>query len=250
MAIASVATIPSVSLSLLTGPLGAASGSSLPTLTAMASLVEGPSLSSGSVPAGLKLSSTFPPLPAKLVAKAQAGLYVEMKELLTDNISLQHQLDALHSQPAVQLPAAVRPRMREVGSPLVWVYCFLAYAAIRAPDQGTRDRLTYARLLLREAMRHGEWAGKSTTVFFVSRRPWTLPAPGVSSMRASLQQPSSAAGRGLGHRVHSATKSIIRPRIVLWCSSKPLLQRLHQPHVRVHWLATNPQPECRWGRDR
>ena len=58
------------------GPLGAASGSSLPTLTAMASLAEGPSLSSGSVPAGLKLSSTFPPLPAKLVAKAQAGLYV------------------------------------------------------------------------------------------------------------------------------------------------------------------------------
>ena len=183
--IASVATIPSVSLSLLTGPLGAASESSLPTLTAMASLAEGPRLSSGSVPAGLKLSSTFPPLPAKLVAKAQAGLYVEMKELLTDNISLQHQLDALHSQPAVQLLAAVRPRMREVGSPLVWVYCFLAYAAIRAPDQGTRDHLTYARLLLREAMHHGGMGWKEYNRDF--RQQVALDPSGAwSELNASL----------------------------------------------------------------
>ena len=80
---------------------------------------------------------------------------MDMKELLTDNIALQSQLDALHSQPAVQLPAAVRPRLREVGSPLVWIYCFLAYAALRTPDQATRNLLTYARLLMREALRHG-----------------------------------------------------------------------------------------------
>jgi len=49
---------------------------------------------------------------------------VDMKEVLTDNILLRSQLDALHSQPAVQLPAAVRSHLREVGSPLV---CFLAY---------------------------------------------------------------------------------------------------------------------------
>ena len=80
---------------------------------------------------------------------------MDMKELLTDNIALQSQLDALHSQPAVQLPAAVRPRLREVGSPLVWIYCFLAYAALRTPDQATRNLLTYARLLMREALHHG-----------------------------------------------------------------------------------------------
>ena len=108
-----------------------------------------------------------------------------MKELLTDNISLQHQLDALHSQPAVQLPAAVRPSMREVGSPLVWVYCFLAYTAIRVPDQGTRDRMTYARLLLREAMRHGGMGRKEYDRVF--RQQAALDPSGAwSELNASL----------------------------------------------------------------
>lgn len=56
-----------------------------------------PRLSTGIEPSGVKLSSTFPPFPAKLVTKVQGGQYVDMKELLTDNIALQSQLDALRT---------------------------------------------------------------------------------------------------------------------------------------------------------
>ena len=49
----------------------------------------------------------------------------------------------------------LRPRLREVTSLPSWIYCFLAYIAIRANDQGVRDMLAYARLMVREAQRHG-----------------------------------------------------------------------------------------------
>ena len=50
---------------------------------------------------------------------------------------------------------AARPRLREVNSLSTWCYCFLGYMAIRTSDPVTRDQLTYARLLIREARRHG-----------------------------------------------------------------------------------------------
>ena len=78
-----------------------------------------PKLATGIELSGPMLSSAFPPFPQKLVARIQAGQFVEMKELLTDNISLQSQLDGLHSQGTAILPMAIRPRLREVGSALV-----------------------------------------------------------------------------------------------------------------------------------
>ena len=81
-----------------------------------------------------------------------------MHELLRDNISLTQQLEALGGQPLPVLPAAgvLRPRLREITSITSWMYCFLAYIAIRADNPGTtRDMLAYARLVLRESLRHG-----------------------------------------------------------------------------------------------
>ncbi len=43
---------------------------------------------------GLLLSSAAEPLPNKLVEKIRSGQFVEMKELLTDNVSLINQLEA------------------------------------------------------------------------------------------------------------------------------------------------------------
>ena len=36
-----------------------------------------------------------------------------------------------------------------------WMYCFLAYIVMREPDPNIRDMLAYARLIIREALRHG-----------------------------------------------------------------------------------------------
>ena len=46
-------------------------------------------------------------------------------------------------------------RLRDVTSLLSWIYCFLVYIATLVNDQGVRDILAYARLMVREAQRHG-----------------------------------------------------------------------------------------------
>jgi hypothetical protein len=45
--------------------------------------------------------------------------------------------------------------MREVATPLDWVYAFLAYISVRSSEPLVRNMLTYARLIVREARRHG-----------------------------------------------------------------------------------------------
>ncbi len=116
----------------------------------------GPCQGSASVPSNpvpeqpLQLSVLFPPIPAKLVAKIRAGTYVDMKDLLPDNLALQRQLESL--QPSKQ---ASKAKLRKVKSITTWVYCFLAYMAAATTDSCTRDQLTYARLILRETLRTG-----------------------------------------------------------------------------------------------
>lgn len=104
---------------------------------------------------GLILSPAGEVLPRKLVEKIQSRQFVEMKELLFDNISLLQQLEATQGQVAIQTVGAARPRLREVTSITTWCYCFLGYLAVLTTDAVTRDQLVYARLLIREAQRHG-----------------------------------------------------------------------------------------------
>ena len=79
-----------------------------------------------------------------------------MRDLLTDNIALHDQLEALQgTYHLTTLPNSIRPRVREVPSLISWVYCFVAYVATRTSDTQTRDMLTYCRLLIREALWHG-----------------------------------------------------------------------------------------------
>ena len=104
---------------------------------------------------GLMLSPAAPPFPRKLVDKVKTGQFVEMKELLADNVSLLNQLEAVPGMSAVHMLGAARPRLREVSSLASWCYCFLGYVAMRTADQSTRDQMAYARLIIKEAQRHG-----------------------------------------------------------------------------------------------
>ena len=64
--------------------------------------------------------------------------------------------EEIHGAMGVQLlPVISRPRLREVATLPAWLCCFLTYLAVSTSDAATRDRLTYAMLLVREAMRHG-----------------------------------------------------------------------------------------------
>ena len=49
---------------------------------------------------------------------------------------------------------SLEPHFREVTSLSTWAYCFLAYVALQTDDHQVRDRLAYARLIIREAQRH------------------------------------------------------------------------------------------------
>ena len=98
------------------------------------------------------LSSALPPVAPKLAAKIKSGIYIPMKDMLADNMSLCTQLEALPTQQI--LSVATKPRLREIDNPLTWVSCFLAYTAMQTPDPMTRDLLTYGRLVIRESQRH------------------------------------------------------------------------------------------------
>ena len=105
------------------------------------------------VPAqGLMLSPATEPLPRKIVDKIRAGQFVEMRELLADNIALLSHLDSIQGPLAI---GTSRPRLREVTNLITWCYCFMGFMAVATSDKKTRDQLAYARLLIREAQRHG-----------------------------------------------------------------------------------------------
>ena len=102
---------------------------------------------------GFSLSPATETFPRKLVEKVRSGQFVEMRELLRDNISLLGQLETLGGQSGTT--GASRPRLREISSIASWMYSFLAYVAIRSSEESTRDMLAYGRLIIREAQQHG-----------------------------------------------------------------------------------------------
>ena len=88
-----------------------------------------PTASSVKPGSAMVLSSALPPITAKLVTKITSGQFVAMKELLADNMSLCHQLESFPTHQHL-FSGVTKPRLREIDSPLAWVSCFLAYAAV------------------------------------------------------------------------------------------------------------------------
>ena len=106
---------------------------------------------------------------------------MELRDLLPDNISLLNQLNTVTPIPT----GASRPRLREVTSLASWAYCFLAYVALSTSDPETRDRLAYARLIIRESQRHGgtRWLdydrGFRQQIAIDASLPWNTLHPGL-----------------------------------------------------------------------
>lgn len=80
--------------------------------------------------------------------------FVEMRDLLPDNMALGEKLEAL---PVCLGQTQKGAEQREVGSLLSWVTSFLTYVAVmyEAHPERVVDMLAYARLIIREAHRHG-----------------------------------------------------------------------------------------------
>ena len=120
---------------------------------------------------GLSLSPSMSPIPHRIVSKVRPGQFVDMRDFLLENVALLQQLEAFGVQSTGSaFPGAPRPRLRDVSTLPSWLYCFLAYMAVCTGDAHTRTMLVYARLIIREAQRHGGSGWLDSIGFFFSRQ--------------------------------------------------------------------------------
>ena len=109
------------------------------------------------------LSECLPPVPAKLVAKIIKGDFVDMAELLRDNIEAERRRALGESS---SCPNASRPQRREVPDFMSWLQCFGTYVGIVATHKPERIKqlMAYQMTMIREARRCGGagWQGYDT----------------------------------------------------------------------------------------
>lgn len=100
------------------------------------------------------LSEGLPPVPHKLAARIWRGEFIDMAELLRDNLEAQRRTSA--SQQPASASSTAKNR-REVPDLLSWVQCFGTYMAVvtsKAPHR-MKQLLAYQTLIVREARRCG-----------------------------------------------------------------------------------------------
>ena len=142
---------------------------------------------SGNQAEPFRLASCFPPVTAKLVRRIQALEFVDMRELLPDNMALAERLEALPARLGNSAPRIIAEQ-REVPSLLTWVSCFATYVAVVAQAHPHRvtDMLAYMRLLIREAHKHGGQGWLTYDAVFRRNRhgmsePWSHLDPSLHS---------------------------------------------------------------------
>ena len=184
-------------------PLGTTPFGSLPPPSSLSSVHW--SISQGMVPSPLPLSSLPLGLPTDLsifmsmclvpnllVQLIQSGRYIEMRDLLWDNITARRHYEEMHSDSGFQLiPVSSRPRVREVTSLSSWTACFLTCLAVWTQDHATRDHITYALLVIQKAMWQAR-VGWTMTGCSDKRLQSTLASNGMLSILSYRQLPSWA----------------------------------------------------------
>ena len=139
------------------------------------------------------LAEHFPPVPPKLVQKIQAGEFVDLAELLPDNMEMVRRA-------GIEGQGQSQRQLRRVVNLLTWVQCFSTYAAIlgEAQPHRSRDLLAYMRLIVREAQRHGGEGWRSYDALFrkfAALNPsvkWGQPLPSLYSMHFLAARSSAA----------------------------------------------------------
>ena len=114
----------------------------------------------------------IPPVPGRLVEKILDGQFVDMAELLPDNIELLRRERSSSDSKA---------RLRQISSITAWAQCFATFVAIRAQAAPATvlALLAYMRLLIREAARHPGLGWLSYDSFF---RQQAIPSLGFAAL--------------------------------------------------------------------
>ena len=102
------------------------------------------------------LSEALPVVPAKLVKRIQKAEYVDMAELLKDNMEAERRR-MLSDSAFPQSHLTNRPVRREIPDMLSWLQCFSLYAAVVASKypEKARELWAYQATLIGEARRCG-----------------------------------------------------------------------------------------------
>ena len=77
-------------------------------------------------------------------------MYVDLKDMLSDNVALKKRLDEVGAINHLQLSS----KYREIQYPLSWVYCFLGFIAAKVDDPFSLQLIAYTQLVLGLAIRH------------------------------------------------------------------------------------------------
>ena len=101
------------------------------------------------------LSEGLPPVPYKLVARILKGEFIDMAELLRDNLEAQRRASAVAQVGAAA--ASIAKSRREVPDLMSWVQCFGTYIAVVTSQfpHRIKELLAYQTLIVREAWRCG-----------------------------------------------------------------------------------------------
>ena len=157
---------------------------------------------SSSARGGLLLLSADAVLPQKVVDKIRGGKFIELKELLQDNLSLATQLDELQgTSSTVHVVGVSRPRLRDITSLAAWCYCFVTYVATMTTDPITRDQLAYARHIIQQSQSQGGLG------FLDYDRAFRQQVAADQSLRWNTVNPSLLASTVLGHAHRYAPQS-------------------------------------------
>ena len=127
-----------------------------PPLTKPTSEVESGKKAGDAEASPFTLGEGLPPVPAKLVSKIRKGEYVDMAELLRDNMELERRRD-LRSAASSALGLIPPTSRREVPDLLSWIQCFRMYAAVLSNSYPNKVQQLYAyqTMIVREARRCG-----------------------------------------------------------------------------------------------
>ena len=96
------------------------------------------------------------PILVHIVSLVQAGRYVEMHDLLGDNVAMRGHLDDIReTMGSSVLQVSSWAHVREVTTLPSRLCCFVSFLAVGTTDCVTWEGLAYATLLIRESLRHG-----------------------------------------------------------------------------------------------
>ena len=103
----------------------------------------------------MSIGDSLAHIPGHLVAKIQAGEYIDFAELLPDNRELLCQLEV--TEIARANPQSIsRRKLRQINSITMWAQCFFVFCVVyldKFPEKHT-NLMAYGKMIMQEAARH------------------------------------------------------------------------------------------------